>query len=491
MNELKNLRRSDLTLVRWPLLTAFCRCVWLGALCSAPLLLCARPAAAINLVWSGNGDGMTVSDASNWVEPSTSSTGVPGGSDTAWFGDSGTFEGDSSPGNTNLDLAIDLDGDRTIGSLQVASVPFADRNITTLAAQNVDLSFNNGGSAQALTVGSLNMAFSPRVSGSNVARLTVGNTAVDPSQTLNITGSAVVGSLRNADATLTVQEGGIMNLGSPGSRISATVGFQRSGIISQSLGRIEATGGTFAGHISSLVLGDNESTTTSSPSNLGSGTLDLTGIVLGSGGNVLDVNTAALASSTRNGDAQQALVNLGEGVARFGVMTLGRASGAAGAALTEAEVNLLGTVLQIDAGVTINGTSSINVTASGDEAGLDLGAGVPLAINDDGELNIVFEDTTLEIGEIFWGLRAVGDRVAELEGLAGLTLTDNRTFPRGTSPSIFFQDGFTFVGLQVVPEPSSSCLACLGLIMLQRRRRRRSASSRHRAGAGEKGCSSG
>lgn len=448
------------------------------------LVLCMliSPAQAAILVWDeaidGDvGDGTTWTDPLNWRDPATTTDQVPTASDTLYIGAGATLNGSPTPGLTNLSPVFNLTGNQTVSSLNIASVTFDDRN-SSLATQTVSVAFNNGGNSNTLTTSSLGMAFSNRSSGTNFALLTLGNTAVDPNQTLHVTNSATIGSLRNADANLIVKEGGTLLLGtSPVARMSTLdLGYQRSGTVSISDGLIQAQGGTVTAYVNLLRMGRNESTTTSNPNNLGRGTIDLRGIVLGQGGNILDVNGAYLAHETLNGDAQQATINLGEGTARFGWMRLGRDNSAAGAALTEAEINLEGTIVQVDnaAGIIINGTSSINVTVQGDNAGLDLALGVPLTINDSGELNITFENSSLEVGEIYWGMRAVGDRVSEFESLSGLNIFNNSN----QTPSIFFQNGFTYVGFVVVPEPGSLTLFSMGALLLISTRRRRSSRSK-------------
>jgi len=450
---------------------------WGIAACCAWLIMGSSLASGVDILWDENvdadgGDGTSWTSAPNWFDPTNGSDLAPTAADQVFIGYAATKEGDATPGLTSLSPTLNLGGNQSVAAFRIASVDFNDRNITSLAAQNISVDFDNGGNSYSLSTGTLDMAFSNRASGVNTAQLTLGNPlSSDPNQTLIVTSLAEVGTLRSADATLTVQNGGTINIGtSTAARAGLTIGRQRSGVVSTSAGLVEATGGVFTGFISSLVIGWNESTTTSSPANLGTGTLDLTGVVLGQGGNVLDVNSAELASRTNNGDAQQAFVNLGEGVARFGAITLGRPNAAGGALLTQAEMNLDGTIVTVDAGgVVINGTGVINVTASGDNAGLDLPVGVPVTING-GELNITFEDSTLPVDEIYWGMRAVGDRVAEFQSLSGLNIIDNADLGE---PTIFEANGFTYIGFVVpqVPEPSSFVLVGLAMLALVRRQR--------------------
>jgi len=147
------------------------------------------------------------------------------------------------------------------------------------------------------------------------------------------------------------------------------------------------------------------------------------------------------------GRSINARVYLTTGTVATGVLRLDHEVVSSDTSVSLLELN--DTLLTVGTSVTMGPHSQIEANVGSDPSGLDLADGATISMADGSVISIFFNDEPSGT-QIHWGMRLVGDRVTDLEALAAadkLVWDDT-----GMSPdaAIFFQDGYTYVGVQGV-----------------------------------------
>jgi len=141
------------------------------------------------------------------------------------------------------------------------------------------------------------------------------------------------------------------------------------------------------------------------------------------------------------------IVALPPGTASANTVTLGHPYAAS--ANSQGLLHLNGTSFTVNASLTLHGTGKVETVLNGTSAALDLADGAALTATSPGGIDIVFAAPSGS--GLYYGLRWAGDHVAELQAMAEgdtPTLTWDATL-LDDPVAIFFQDGYTYVGLTV------------------------------------------
>ena len=205
---------------------------------------------------------------------------------------------------------------------------------------------------------------------------------------------------------------------------------------------VASSGGTFVAYLNDLEVGTKNETSGYSQDR--SAYLDLSAMSTVT----LDATRIKIGTATPpKASESEAQVRLPAGTAAAGTLEVGHPS-TSGTCSALMELN--GTTLSVATSATVYDKGTIRTKVRGTSCGLDLVTGATLTIDEGGTIDIVFDGTAPPPG-IYWGLRAEGDRLAELEALNvdGKLIWDDTllTVATGKTISVFKDDTHTYVGV--------------------------------------------
>jgi len=199
------------------------------------------------------------------------------------------------------------------------------------------------------------------------------------------------------------------------------------------------SGGAFDGWLNNLVVGRSESGDTAV------GDLDLRGLNLFT----LDAVELAIGVTTSSGRGE-GRVWLPAGTARVDRVTMGSS-----AVNNRSELELVGTVLQIDEQLEMHDTSGANPTVltariQGTSSGLDLAGEADLDMTGPATIELVFEAPPTGDPDHYWGLRWAGNKSGVVGPLVDSgAITSRLEFAESDDYKavVYVADGYTFVAL--------------------------------------------
>lgn len=281
----------------------------------------------------------------------------------------------------------------------------------------------------------------------------------------------------NIAGTLEWGTGSSVTLGSSGQPITLEIGVSSvtRGTNITVTGSAKGTGGSFSAHLSTLTIG-SQNGTTSGKTYLTSGELDLrdTEVLHFSASQDVHIGVG-------DGNGSQGILRLANAAAHFGQnLTIGDTkAGSSGL------VELTGSVIHIDGNVLLNESGRVEVVVAGGSSGLFLSEGssfsTALPESEVANYSITFSGFG-EAPGIYYGLAWGGDQTTPLNTLIGeekITWT-NLTSLDTIGVFYDFTTNATYLGVTVIPEPTTYALllSTLGAVAILRRRKR-ALSSHH------------
>jgi|GEM_PF-3865173 len=286
--------------------------------------------------------------------------------------------------------------------------------------------------------------------------------------------STPFGTNTNAiDGNLNMGAGSSLTIGTAAAAGSLTIG-RNLGVRGTTIdreGNLVATGGTFAGYLSSLVVGSQEAPFESGKTFIADGTLDL--------------RQAAITAFQVSGNATIGRSAVTNAQNSRGDVFLSQVNGSIGGALTVGDTDLgsvgllelNGTHLTVGGNVNIDNTGDVAVFVPAASAGLSLTSLSTFAIGTGATYGITFEQDPIGVTlgsagshtGIHYGLKWAGNKTSDLTALAQASklIWDDTTFLTGSfndAAGIFYDSGTdaTYVGIYIVPEPGGLALAGIG-----------------------------
>ena len=307
---------------------------------------------------------------------------------------------------------------------------------------------------------------------------------------VNIGGAGSGTTLINtSQGTLLMKAGAQVMFGTgEGSRSALTIGSNASirGVTLISDGALEAeAGSTFTGYLSSLVIG-SQSGTTEEKTYRGTGVMDLRLATV----DVFDVSGyATIGYHGGSGEGSQGELRLANMAGRIGGdLFVGDQETGGGAQVSSSGLlELDGAHLEVGGNVALGLTGRTTVTVSGASAGLLLSSTSNLTIglqgigigDPDAGYHITFQDPASGLLEPYYGLAWEGSHLESVELLVqNFSITWTNQMTGAYEVGIFYDSNLdlTYIGVQVIPEPSTTSLVFafgVGLVLMMRRRRAR------------------
>ena len=389
----------------------------------------------------------------NQVLLSTGTFSATGGDLTAYLSNLTVGSNNRGGGETN--------GSKGIGNL----------NLTSLTSATID--------THQLWVGTTNVgAADGTVTLGNNHIVRVGTDATAGAVLIGVSDSFAsanpFGTNTNAiDGNLNMGAGSSLTIGTAAAAGSLTIG-RNLGVRGTTIdreGNLVATGGTFAGYLSSLVVGSQEAPFESGKTFIADGTLDL--------------RQAAITAFQVSGNATIGRSAVTNAQNSRGDVFLSQVNGSIGGALTVGDTDLgsvgllelNGTHLTVGGNVNIDNTGDVAVFVPAASAGLSLTSLSTFAIGTGATYGITFEQNPIGVTlgsadnntGIHYGLKWAGNKTSDLTALAQASklIWDDTTFLTGSfndAAGIFYDSGTdaTYVGIYIVPEPGGLALAGIG-----------------------------